>query len=262
MVRSTLPSWDVVMECPILEGEAGTLSPQQILIRTERTGGRFVPLAGPVPILSGDLRLPERETVVEIAVVPSWMDLAGTYRGRLLFRCPQWAADQPAVELAQWNKRSSVHAEHSVPIIVRLDEAIHVAILDRDMRIKNAGLPGSYYAEPDMRFTVTTNAAVWRVECRITDLQGVPNTLSADRINWQLIGTDGQVISRGNLISSSVVLWGNGPASHLEYSLRFFIITSTGDPSGDYLGKIGLAGIIDAGESRKPGSPRRNLIRR
>lgn len=242
-VQSYLPEWGVTVEMSPLCGSDGDLPLERIYVRTEETGGAFLPLTSPVPVVKGDLRLPEKESVFEIAFKQLWKDPPGYYQGNLILKPFLPGMEDSKTQHSRIHKKDNLRLTRHVRVSLTIEEIIQISITSHELKFTADRAPGEYRAEPDMHFQVATNARQWHVMCQETDLISGEGTIPSTRINWQQLNETGQVQAEGNLGMDNVILSGGKISEKREIIMRFTIKTTIEDPAGIYQGRISLTGI-------------------
>jgi hypothetical protein len=251
-VRSVMPTWGTAVEAVRVRGPQGELPPERIWVRTEETARSFVPLTDPVPVVVGDHRTPERETELEVEVRPEWDDPPGEYDGELLLRpfsppegeegitrSPRMGIS-PGPGLAPGGPYSG-----RIAFSLSIPEMIDLGTSGGGLEFLGVSGPGTYYAKPDLRVRICTNAAHWQVVCSATNLEGESGEIPAERIIWELIDSNEMVGATGNLGLNVVILEGYGTLPPTEVTLRFSLEITIADVAGDYRGTLSVNGMTN-----------------
>jgi len=241
-LRSFLPSWSVNVTAAPFQGPGGSIPLDRLLIRTPETGGAFVPLDQPVLLARGDLRSPEKEAVLEVAFRSTYEDLPGFYQGSLILTPALPPGPKPPMRTMARPGDDGLGAPQVIRLDAAVNEFINISIRTAELHILGVAGPGLYYAQPDMDFIVTSNARAWSVQVSAADLIGDEGTIDGDRLNWQLIGQQGQILAQGNVGQNPIILTG-GPVGIAIHHLRFNLVITLDDPAGDYHGTISLTGM-------------------
>jgi len=241
MIQSLLPRWGVSIEASPLKGPDGDLPPDRLLAKTEVTQNTFQPLNRPTPVLIGDRRLPIRQTSFDIKVQPSWSDKPGRYQGSIIAKpfLPQGGS----ASLASDSRNEALGGSQVITVGLEIEEHMLVSVSQTEIKFDADAGPGIYTAKEEVYFTVTTNAATWRVDCHTSPLTRDKSKIPVERISWERVNKLGRVEASGKLGVDETVVTGIGPIKDFEARLRFKVQIKLEDPPGDYEAAISLEGI-------------------
>jgi hypothetical protein len=248
-VQSDLPAWGVAIEAAAFSGPNGETPVDRLLVQTDMTGGDFIPLTSPVPIVTGDFKLPVRESTIKLLFCPTWEDPAGTYEGRLLLR-PFVPEGMNMSTISSGGVPGLIGTDQEVQFVFDNDEIIMIQESGQDVVFEVKTTPSGREAVAQLVFSVSTNASRWHVVCDATFLEGGRQKISPARINWDRSDEYGHVVQKGNMETDVTVLEGFGPANELSSRINLVLPLSMSDIAGSYVGRIALTGVVE-GERRE-----------
>jgi len=242
--RSPLPLWGVCVEPPVLQGPAGDLPPDRIWVRSEATENDFYPLEQPVPILFGGAKEgPDRQVTLELQLRPAWQDRPGQYRGHIVVRPFLPGGESLRSSDDSGDKRLGL--PQTIPVELEIPETILTSFSETELKFRADAGPGTYPADRDIEIELSTNAHLWRVDYRASDLVGEEGDVRIERMSWERLDRFGRVQDRGGVGADEAVVSGVGPIENLQVRLRFKIQITMEDPAGEYGGTISLVGLTD-----------------
>ena len=243
-VQSILPEWGITLEISSIEGPKGVPDQNFIWVRTKATGGEFIPVDHPVPIVTGDYHKALEEMPVEMLFGPGWDDPVGGYTFKMLLK-PYILVD------GKMNKTGNSQFPQMNAVDLEINggfdnpEAIVITVENSDIDFEAIDGPGTYRSKDDFVFSVWTNANQWYVDCVTEGLSSEGGQISLDRIDWNKLDAYGQTVDRGNLSENPTILRGYGPAIELITTVSFSIDVTMGDIAGFYQGEMSLVGSVE-----------------
>jgi len=248
VVQSGLPAWGAVVEALRVRGPDGEVPTDRLYVKTDHTNGRLVPLKEPVLILTGDYKLPVRESVVGFCFAPTWNDRAGLYRASILLRpiVPRGTGGETTlphetVGIAGTDQEIQVEFENSASIMIQHQY--------EELQFNVTGEPGAQEATAEIPFTIWSNASEWSVVCEASILDGGKHVIAPKRILWRTLDAGGMLIREGSLAGTCTVLSGRAPTCASDYLLKLVLPITMADVGGTYTARLNLVGIVN---ERKP----------
>jgi hypothetical protein len=249
-VQSGLPVWGVALEALSLVGPEGEIPLDRLRVKTSLTGGDFRTLSGLAPVIAGDYRLPVCDSKIIVSFTPSWEDPAGPYVGRLVLR-PYVPDDGTMSILSSGNHHGLIASDQEVRLTFNNNETIMIEQPQDEVEFKLHSTPSGREAVAEVDFTVSTNAAKWRVVCESTFLDAGSCQIPTPRIDWRRLDEYGHILESGNMGKDATVLEGFGPVHELKARLRLVLPLSPSDLAGSYVGQLTFTGVVEGTGKRK-----------
>lgn len=253
-VESILPFWGATVEALVLRGPGGAVPPDRLLVRVGGEEAEFLPLSGRVRLVTGDHRSPVEEVPIEILFCPTWRDRPGRYEGRLLLRpavartvrstiTPYLTASGELRDKEPGKfKEQDLGETREIEVVFESPQVISIELSSDELHFDATAGVGIISANEGIVIEVSTNAAVWQVECRVSPLVSDEHEIPVSRILWERLNDFGNVVDSGNLADQPVVFEGRKHAECARATLRFKVHIFMHDVAAVYNGTLSMLG--------------------
>jgi hypothetical protein len=262
-VVSPLPEWAIAVRFECVPGECGVMDEGCMMVAAGGTGGEFVPVCDRPVVVNGSGPAPATGLWLELQARPEWTHAAGVYEG-LLHLIPLAEEIQFVSEVPGPTGRLGIPLDENgepitgvpgpdgrvgfpagrvtVPVTMTVGVLTVVMTSESEFHMET-GLPaGRYYVEPDLDLLLATNEENWEVRLEGTPFVYGDDEIALERVEWALLGPDGEPGPWTLLGEDNSLMSGNGECGVFVASYRLAIEITESDAAGDYSSHISLVG--------------------